>query len=126
MVETVSTRQPQRGIGVPGAGSLQARLADPFLTGLLEYRALRYVWMLNDHGYLPTVEEAEAYFEQPDRRQAVTPTQETMRKVAAMLARGPGSSPRESVLDYLLRLRWVETTSDTAATIRLTPGPDPL
>lgn len=97
----------------------QRRLSDPLLTGVNEYRALRYVWLVNDRGYLPTKGEVEAYAERPDRG---APESITAIAVAALAGAFllPGT-PGEPVLDYLLRLRWLELREEPSGRIAVSP-----
>jgi len=80
---------------------------DELLVKEREYRCLRYVWVLNEHGYQPTEVEASAYFRRPDRELRGTSFTEVFRLIDSLQPKAA-----ESALDYLLRLMWVEKTVD--------------
>ena len=98
----------------------EGRIVDTLLTGAKEYRALRYIWLLNGQGYLPLTLEAEAYFEKPNRGlpQVRYPALDAIQSMLGGLTSGDV----EPVLRYLERLSWVEMVArDDGERVRITP-----
>jgi hypothetical protein len=114
------TEPALRPVGM-AAGALagEVRLAQrpgALLTGALEYRTLRYVWLVNASGHLLTLEQLNAYTDGPESKSSPG----AFAAAAALASAWTSRVYSETVGDCLLRLEWIEFVGSTEF-VRVTP-----